>query len=40
LLAPPEFIPHGDAGAGFVLQKALPSCVFLAAAGKYFGIKS
>ena len=28
-LAPPEFIPHGDAGAGLASQKAL-----------YFGIKS
>jgi len=39
-LAPPEFIPHGDAGAGLASQKALPSCAFSATAGKYFEIKS
>ena len=39
-LAPPEFIPHSDAGAGLASQKALPSCAFSATAGKYFGIKS
>ena len=39
-LAPPEFIPHGDAGTGLASQKALPSCAFSATAGKYFGIKS
>jgi len=39
-LAPPEFIPHGDAGTGLASQKALPFCAFSATAGKYFGIKS
>ena len=39
-LAPPEFIPHCDAGAGLASQKALPTCAFSATAGKYFGIKS
>ena len=32
-LAPLEFIPHGNAGAGLASQKALPSCASSAAAG-------